>query len=147
MDTENVNFRREPEKYRVGKGEEGVFQVEPYKSELLTHWRFKTEAEAEESSAKIYAMYEDYKQANDFVGMDMARKFLQMGFTRARRYANYTGGNKYDEDGEKLPKRDDSQTNEKAKAAGQFLKKYQKVLNDETYQNMKQAHKENSSAS
>lgn len=26
----------------------------------------------------------------------MARKFLQMGFTRARRYANYKGGRKYD---------------------------------------------------
>ena len=25
----------------------------------------------------------------------MARKFLQMGFTRARRYANYKGGRKY----------------------------------------------------
>ena len=26
----------------------------------------------------------------------MARKFLQMGFTRARRYANHKGGKKYD---------------------------------------------------
>lgn len=26
----------------------------------------------------------------------MARKFLQMGFTRSRRYANYKGGRKYD---------------------------------------------------
>ena len=28
--------------------------------------------------------------------MDMARKFLQMGYTRARRYANHRGGKKYD---------------------------------------------------
>ena len=33
--------------------------------------------------------------ADDFVGADMARKFLQMGFTRARRYANHRGGKKY----------------------------------------------------
>jgi hypothetical protein len=26
----------------------------------------------------------------------MARKFLQMGYTRARRYANHKGGKKYD---------------------------------------------------
>ncbi|MFF5380932.1 DUF4385 family protein [Pedobacter suwonensis] len=26
----------------------------------------------------------------------MARKYLQMGYTRARRYANYKGGKKYD---------------------------------------------------
>ena len=32
----------------------------------------------------------------NFVGADMARKFLQMGYTRARRYANYKGGRKYD---------------------------------------------------
>jgi Domain of unknown function (DUF4385) len=31
----------------------------------------------------------------DFVGADMARKFLQMGYTRARRYANHAGGKKY----------------------------------------------------
>jgi hypothetical protein len=34
--------------------------------------------------------------ANEFVGADMARKFLQMGYTRSRRYANYTGGSKND---------------------------------------------------
>ena len=28
--------------------------------------------------------------------MDMARKFLEMGFTRARRYANHSSGRKYD---------------------------------------------------
>ena len=28
-------------------------------------------------------MYADYKAKNDFVGMDMCRKFLEMGFTRA----------------------------------------------------------------
>ncbi|PQE26619.1 lung carbonyl reductase protein [Rutstroemia sp. NJR-2017a BVV2] len=27
--------------------------------------------------------------------MDMARKFIQMGMTRAKRYANYRGGRKY----------------------------------------------------
>ena len=36
-----------------------------------------------------------YLEAGDFVGADMARKFLQMGFTRARRYANHKGGKKY----------------------------------------------------
>jgi len=29
--------------------------------------------------------------------MDMARKFIQMGMTRARRYANHKGGRKYDQ--------------------------------------------------
>lgn len=53
-------------------------------------------AVAEESAAKIYGLYEDYKKQKDFVGMDMSRKFLQMGYTRAMRYANHKGGRKYD---------------------------------------------------
>ena len=34
----------------------------------------------------------------------MARKFLQMGYTRAMRYANHKGGRKYDSNHEVLPK-------------------------------------------
>ena len=34
------------------------------------------------SSNKIYAMYLDYRDNKDFIGMDMCRKFLEMGFTR-----------------------------------------------------------------
>jgi hypothetical protein len=51
---------------------------------------------AEESASAIYKMFLDYRQASDFVGMDMARKFLQMGYTRARRYANHASGKKYE---------------------------------------------------
>lgn len=100
LDFDTINFREQPDLYRVGRGEQGVLLVEPYKSEILPHWRFKTPKIAKESSEKIYQMYLDYKDDQDFVGMDMARKYLQMGYTRARRYANYKGGRKYDEDGE-----------------------------------------------
>ena len=48
-------------------------------------------------------MYADYRAKNDFVGMDMCRKFLEMGFTRARRYANHRDGNKYDKNGNVKP--------------------------------------------
>jgi hypothetical protein len=95
-DFERTDFRREPEKYRVGKGEQGVLLVQPYKSELLPHWRFRTPEVAEVSSKKLLEMFYDYLAAGDFVGADMARKFLQMGWTRARRYANHRSGKKYD---------------------------------------------------
>lgn len=131
QDFDNINFREEPEKYRVGKGEQGVLLVEPYKSEILPHWRFKSPEIAKESSDKIYKLYQQYKADDDFVGMDMARKFLQMGFTRARRYANYPGGKKYDNDGNIREKRDDATDNEKAQSADIFYKKYRSVLNDE----------------
>jgi Domain of unknown function (DUF4385) len=95
LDFKTINFREHPELYRVGKGEQGVLLVEPYKSEILAHWRFKTPEIAKESSEKIYQIFLDYLDKNDFIGADMARKFLQMGYTRARRYANHKSGRKY----------------------------------------------------
>ena len=83
LDFENVDFRESPHLYRVGRGEQGVLLVEPYKSEILPHWRFRTEDIARESAEKIYSIFLEYKERDDFVGMDMARKFLQMGYTRA----------------------------------------------------------------
>jgi len=96
LDFRTTDFRQHPELYRVGKGEQGVLLVEPYKSEILPHWRFRTPEVARESSEHIYQLFLDYLKANDFIGADMARKFLQMGFTRSRRYANHRGGKKYD---------------------------------------------------
>lgn len=91
----DVDYRAEPHRYRVGRGEQGVLTCEPYKSEILPHWRFRTTEIAAAGSRKIFDMFEDYVRQNDFVGADLARKFLQMGFTRARRYANWKGGRKY----------------------------------------------------
>ena len=86
LDFTKIDFRQHPELYRIGRGAQGVLMVQPYKSEILLFWRFKTVAEAQESAEKIYSLFIAYKQAEDFVGMDMARKFLQRGYTRARRY-------------------------------------------------------------
>ncbi|BAY97676.1 hypothetical protein NIES37_16200 [Tolypothrix tenuis PCC 7101] len=95
LDFANINFRQHPELYRVGKGEQGVLLVEPYKSEILPFWRFKNPEIAKESSEKIYEIFLVYLENNDFIGADMARKFLQMGYTRSRRYANHKSGRKY----------------------------------------------------
>ena len=101
LDFKNIDFRLSPELYRVGKGEQGVLLVEPYKSEILPHWRFKTPEIARQSSEKIYEMFLNYLEQDDFVGADMARKFLQMGYTRARRYANHKSGKKYQKNPQK----------------------------------------------
>jgi len=96
LNYKELDLRQQPELYAIGRGEQGVLLVEPYKSEILPHWRFKNPEIATKSSDKIYDMFLDYLEAGDFVGADMARKFLQMGYTRSRRYANYKGGKKYD---------------------------------------------------
>lgn len=95
LNYDELDLRKHPELYTVGRGEQGVLMVEPYKGEILPHWRFKTPEIATESSEKIYELFLEYKKKGDFVGMDMARKFLQMGYTRARRYTNHKGGRKY----------------------------------------------------
>ena len=126
-----TDFRKHPERYRIGRGEQGVLTAEPYKSELLPLWRFKTEAVAKESSKALYAAFTAYRDAGDFVGMDMARKFIQMGYTRARRYANHQSGRKYDEQGGVAQRQPDE---EKARAAAVFHRVWRKVEADPRYQ-------------
>ena len=141
LDYKNLDLRENPELYRVGKGEQGVLMVEPYRSQIVPHWRFKTLEIARESSAKIYEMFLEYKSQKDFVGMDMARKFLQMGITRARRYANHPSGRKYKKGTrEIIPIVEIDE--EKAESARIFSEKYYLVKNDEVYQTMMKEHRE-----
>jgi len=98
LDYKNTLFRPNDNRYRIGRGEQGVLLVRPYTEVICRHWRFKTLKEARVSSQKIFDMYLDYRIQKDFVGMDMCRKFLEMGFTRARRYANHKDGKKYGKD-------------------------------------------------
>ena len=142
-DFAQINFREHPELYQVGRGEQGVLLVEPYKSELLPHWRFRTPELAQASAQTIYGLFHAYKEAGDFVGMDMARKFLQMGYTRARRYANHRSGRKYDlVTQEVLPQEADWQTNEKAESARIFFDYYVKAKEDAVYQQAKRQHQQ-----
>ncbi|MBL8826990.1 MAG: DUF4385 domain-containing protein [Planctomycetaceae bacterium] len=138
QDFAKIDFRRHPERYRIGRGEQGVLLIEPYKSEILPHWRFKSVAEARRSAAKIYKMFLAYLKADDFPGADMARKFLQMGWTRARRYANHKGGRKYDaQSGAALPRTQDA---EKAAAAAIFYERYVTAREHREYLRQKQQH-------
>ena len=119
--------------YRIGRGEQGVLLVRPYTNDICKYWRFKTLKEAEVSSQKIFDMYLDYRIQKDFIGMDMCRKFLEMGFTKARRYANHKDGNKYDSNGKVKPQEKDWATSEKAKSARRFKEFRDLVTKDEFY--------------
>jgi hypothetical protein len=152
LDFATINFREHPGLYRIGRGEQGVLLVEPYKSELLPHWRFKTPDIAKKSSLKIYSLFLGYKKANDFVGMDMARKFLQMGYTRSRRYANHKSGKKYngpvpdDKKGQSGAHGRDQLLRDidpvKAESAQLFYEKWQQAKADKDYIKMAREHKE-----
>lgn len=137
----NIDFRKHPEKYHIGRGEQGVLIAQPYKSEILPHWKFATPQTAEASARKIYELFKNYRATNDFVGMDMARKFLQMGFTRSRRYANHHSGKKYDKDGNVRNQDSSSEESPKAESARIFYSYYQKAKDDPHYVELKRKHR------
>ena len=83
----------------------------------------------------------------------MARKFLQMGYARARRYANHKGGKKYkgavpdDKKGqsgahgrEELPRQEPDPI--KAESARIFKQKWDLCRENKTYLAMKKAHRD-----
>ena len=132
LDYKNIQFKPNDKRYRIGRGEQGVLLVRPYTNDICKHWRFKTYNEAVISSHKIFNMYLEYRNKKDFVGMDMCRKFLEMGFTRARRYANHKDGRKY-KNGKVLPQEKDWATSEKAQSAKRFKTYRDLVTKDEFY--------------
>ena len=71
LDYRKLDLRKDPSLYRTGKGEQGVLLVEPYKSEILPYWKFKTPELAKKSARKIYSLFRNYKRDHDFVGDDM----------------------------------------------------------------------------
>ena len=96
----DVDYRKNPHLYKIGRGQQGVLICEPYKSELYPLWRFKTPDKAQLSCNQIYLKFLEYIDEGDFVGADMAKKYLHMGFTRSRRYWNHSSGKKWTNDGE-----------------------------------------------
>ena len=148
-----IDYREHPECYRIGRGQQGVLTCEPYKSEIGQHWRFKTPEIARKSAQKIWEMFLSYVKTGDFVGADMAKKYLHMGFTRARRYANHASGRKWAKaapsrggsarvEWKVLPREKDSRTNEKAQSAEIFYAFWKRARENGDYLAMRSAHKE-----
>ena len=137
LDYKNLLFEKNDKRYRIGRGEQGVLLVRPYTNDICKHWRFKTPTEGYISDSRILFLYNTYRDIKDFVGMDMARKFLEMGFTRARRYANHKDGKKYDENGNVRPQEKDWATSDKAKSAKIFKDARSRVTTDPKYIQMR----------
>ena len=140
LDYKSIDFSLEENRklYRIGRGEQGVLLVRPYTNDICTHWKFRTPEIAVRSSNHIYGMYLDYRDQKDFIGMDMCRKFLEMGFTRARRYANHNSGRKYKKGTRNiLPQEPDHATSKYAQSATIFKKVRDLVAKNEIYVRMR----------
>ena len=131
LDYKNTLFKPNDTRYRIGRGEQGVLLVRPYTNDICKYWKFKTPYIAQQSAQKIFDLYLDYRCNKDFVGMDMCRKFLEMGFTRARRYANHKDGKKY-KNGKILPQEKDALTSQKAISA-RIFKTYRDLCTTDEY--------------
>jgi hypothetical protein len=149
----DIDYRKHPELYRIGRGQQGVLTCQPYKGEILPYWRFRAPEIALESAQKIYAMFLSYVKNEDFVGADMAKKYLHMGYTRARRYANHASGRKWarsepsrggsaEVEWKVLPREKDSRTNEKAKSAEIFYAFWKRARENSDYLRMRKEHKQ-----
>ena len=144
LDYKKLNFKdpKIRKLYRIGRGEQGVLLVRPYTNFICRYWRFKTLKEAIYSSTRIKMLYNYFRAKKDFIGMDMCRKFLEMGFTRARRYANHKDGKKYDENGNVKPQEKDWATSEKAISARIFKTYRDRVTKDSKYISMRKMWRE-----
>lgn len=130
--------------YEIGRGEMGVLSFEPYKSLILPYWAFRTVPIARNSSDILWSIFQSYVERKDFVGADMTRKFIQMGMTRARRYANHKGGRKYAKDtGEELQKwsggseEEARKRKEKEDASEIFKVVWRRCIDGEAYKELK----------
>jgi hypothetical protein len=136
----DIDFREHPERYRHTSDEQGAFKVEPYKSELLDNWTISDLEPARQAAETIYEQYRSYREDDDFVGMDMARKYLQMGWTRALRYAKYPGGQKYEDGEQREPQ--EWYDEEKRDISLVYRDRLDEVRDDDAYQQAKQRHQE-----
>ncbi|KAK5078203.1 hypothetical protein LTR64_003390 [Lithohypha guttulata] len=129
--------------YEIARGEMGVLSFEPYKSLILPYWAFRTVPIAQNSAEVLWAIFESYVEREDFVGADMTRKYIQMGMTRAKRYANHKGGKKYGRDGKQLAKWTeeeedvDGKRREKEEASGLFKGYWRRCTSCERYVELK----------
>ncbi len=129
-DPDTFNFREHPEHYRIGKGEEGVFRFEPYRTELLPLLNYQNAASAADSAKILFAKFLNYLDADDFPGADMARKYLQMGFSRSLRHASINFTDKLEQNSAQDP-------------SAIFYELYQQALKHPRYQSLREKHEEN----
>ncbi|KAK5044608.1 hypothetical protein LTR84_010622 [Exophiala bonariae] len=131
--------------YTIARGEMGVLSFEPYKSLILPYWAFRTVPIAQKSASVLWTIFESYIERGDLVGADMTRKFIQMGMTRAKRYANHKGGRKYGKDGVELEKWSDKEVDdvedakrrEKEEASNVFKTYWRRCTASEGYLKLK----------
>ena len=127
--------------YIMGRGDIPALDFEPYKTTLLPLFRYRNPEVAMRSSVALWQRFLDYDERKDFVGMDMARKFIRMGMIRAKTDVNGTGGKEYDDEANILPASEGHERKEEEmeKASGIFRKHLDRIERHQGYKTKKEA--------
>tara|TARA_R110001583_G_scaffold7985_3_gene38871 strand:+ start:2843 stop:3496 length:654 start_codon:yes stop_codon:yes gene_type:complete len=120
-----INYKENPGMYRTTRDSQGVYTVMPYKKDLIKYFSFSSPKSSKESAQKIYELFESYRDKNDFIGMDMARKYLQLGYKLSKRFEKYPSGKK--------SLKNESGDRAMSQSASAFRKKLIKVMKDKAY--------------
>ena len=78
----DINYRDNPMLYEYSEDCRGMYICQPYKEELLPSWKFLSPEAAKISAESIYSNFLSYLKDRDFIGSDVARKYLQAGSTK-----------------------------------------------------------------
>lgn len=123
--SDDIDYSKNPDKYISTRNSQGVYIVEPYKSDLLPIFKFSSPEKSKRSASRLFNKFLDYKKDNDFVGMDMVRKYLQLGFNLSSRFSKFASGKR----DQMLPDRN----NKMAASKKFFMLALKKVMKDEKY--------------
>ena len=138
----DIDYRENPHLYEIGRGQQGVLTCEPYKSELHPLWKFKTPDKAQFSALQIINKFFKYLEDGDFVGADMAKKYLHMGFTRSRRYYNHSSGAKWTQENGEWKVLPFDRNEKRFLESSDIFKSYWKIAREDTrYLKMKKKFK------
>lgn len=138
QDFTSINFRNHPERYQVGRGEQGVLLVEPNRVKSCPGGAIKTFHPQPNQLKKSTSCLRFIAGMMILLEWIWPENLYRWGiYTRARRYANYKGGKKYAEDGSTRERGNDPM---KAGAAAVFKKWWDKIRMDEDYLQRKREH-------
>lgn len=114
----------------------------PLSKTIVRMWRFSTPEQARRSADQLYRVGKGYldqatgpRSLEMFLRADLVRKFLQMGYTRARRYWNHSSGRKYDAQGRVRPF--DRTDNDKLQSSNIFRVHWERFIQLRRYQDLK----------
>lgn len=78
----NINYQENRLLYPYTLGFDGMYTCNPYKDKFLKIWKFTSKSSARESAKNIYDEFLIHLNNEDFIGCDMARKYLQAGYQK-----------------------------------------------------------------